>query len=87
VGAEACDVEVAASMADLVARAERRREEAHALLAELQLMERWSEIGHPVLVGATAYELMVAPDIDIEIFCSQPTLQDAFMVLSAYTGH
>ncbi|MDB4895570.1 MAG: hypothetical protein JWN15_1832 [Firmicutes bacterium] len=51
------------------------------------MMERWSEIGHPVLIGATAYDLMVAPDIDIEIFRSQPTLQDAFMVLSAYAGH
>lgn len=74
-------------MADLMTRAAQRREDAHELLAELQLMQRWSEIGQPVLVGATAYGLMVAPDIDIEVFCDQPTLQDAFAVLAAYAKH
>jgi hypothetical protein len=81
------DVGVFVTMADLLTRAANRREQALALLADLQLMERWSEVGEAVLVGATAYGLMVAPDIDIEVFCDQPRLQHAFAVLSAYAGH
>jgi len=60
---------------------------AQHILAQLQLMERWSAIGNPVLVGAVAYGLVVAPDIDMEIFCDRPKIEDGFEVLRACALH
>lgn len=54
---------------------------AHAILAELQLFERWQAFGTPVLVGAMAYELAMAPDIDMEIYCDAPCIEDGFAIL------
>ncbi len=53
----------------VVRRAEQRRKVAHHILTELDLRERWSAFGRPVLVGAVAYDLVVSPDIDLEIYC------------------
>lgn len=46
-------------------------------------MERWSEYGEPQLVGSAALELIVEPDIDMEIYCPTPRVEDGFAVLSA----
>jgi hypothetical protein len=53
-----------------------------AILGTLGLMERWSEFGVPRLVGAAAYGLMVAPDIDIDIYCPDPRVEIGFRVVS-----
>ena len=66
-----------------LARAIHRLHDARNILAQLQLMERWSAFGRPVLVGAVAYGLVVAPDIDIEIYCDEPKIEDGFEVLRA----
>ncbi|MCA1057720.1 hypothetical protein LCL96_02180 [Rossellomorea aquimaris] len=46
----------------------KKRETAECILRKLKLIERWSKLGDPYLVGAAAYGLMVSPDIDIETF-------------------
>jgi hypothetical protein len=66
-----------------LARAADRLRIARHILVQLQLMERWSAFGDPVLVGAAAYGLVVAPDIDIEIYCDKPKIEDGFEVLHA----
>lgn len=65
--------------------AAQRRQAALQILDELQLFERWRAVGyHPVLVGAAAYDLMVAPDLDLEVFCpGEPQVSDGFTVLAA----
>jgi hypothetical protein len=68
-------------------RALHRLQIAEHILAELQLMERWRAFGEPVLVGAIAYGLIVAPDIDLEIFCETPRIEDGFAVLKACALH
>ena len=69
---------------DVLTEAQHRREVAGAILRQLRLVERWSAFGRPVLVGAASYDLMVAPDIDLEIFCpGQPRIEDGFSVLTA----
>lgn len=69
---------------DVLGEAERREKSAEAILRKLHVIERWSAIGRPVLVGAASYGLMVAPDIDLEVFCpGQPRVQDGFAVLAS----
>jgi len=71
-----------AAPAGVQERAEARRLAAHDVLERLQIVERWSAIGEPTVVGAVAYGLVVAPDIDLEIRCAQPRVEDGFAVLS-----
>ena len=52
----------------LLDRARRRRSAALELVDDLELITRRSQIGRVVLVGAVAYDLVVSPDIDIEVF-------------------
>jgi len=68
-------------MDDVLARAATRQKAALAILADLQLMERWAEFGTPILVGAVAYELVVTPDIDLEVYCDEPRIEDGFTIL------
>lgn len=68
-------------MNPLIARADARRETAHHILSDLQLIERWRAFGNPVLVGAVRYGLPVAPDIDLEIYCDTPRIEDGFEIL------
>ena len=74
-------------MDNTLARAINRLHIAQDILAQLQLMERWSAFGNPVLVGAVAYGLIVAPDIDMEIYCDEPRIEDGFTVLQACALH
>lgn len=70
-----------------ITRAQNRLKVAQSILAQLQLVERWSAFGSPIIVGAAAYGLVVAPDIDIEIFCNRPKIEDGFEVLRACALH
>lgn len=63
-------------------REEQRRRRAVEIVSTLGLMERWADFGVPKLVGAAAYGLMVAPDIDIEIYCTEPKVEMGFSVVS-----
>lgn len=73
---------------DVLEREERRQEAAASILEELRLVERWSEIGKPVSVGARSYGLMVAPDIDLEIFFDgEPPIESGFGILTACATH
>jgi hypothetical protein len=62
-------------------RAEQRRLVAHEIVARLEILDRWAVFGAPTLVGAVAYGLLVAPDIDVEIYCAEPTVEAGFAVM------
>ncbi|HET7087707.1 MAG TPA: hypothetical protein VFL17_03565 [Anaerolineae bacterium] len=68
-------------MSDPITRSAERLRSARSILAELRLMERWAVYGTPILVGAVAYELVVAPDIDIEVYCDGPRIEDGFEIV------
>ncbi|WP_280428651.1 hypothetical protein [Nocardia brasiliensis] len=68
-------------MPDVVAHSAFRGRQAHEILDTLRLFERWQDFGTPVLVGAVAYELAIAPDIDVEIYCDSPRIEHGFAVL------
>ncbi|OKJ70511.1 hypothetical protein [Streptomyces sp. CB02460] len=52
----------------MLARQAARQEQALGVLDALRPLQRWERFGEPRLCGAMAYDLLVAPDIDIEIF-------------------
>jgi hypothetical protein len=74
-------------MEPLLARAAERRATATQILTELRLLDQWACFGTPIVVGAVAYDLVVAPDIDIEIFCAAPAIPDGFVVLQTCAQH
>jgi hypothetical protein len=72
-----------AAVADVLRRADERQAAAHSVIAALDLLGRWARYGRPVLVGSVAHGLVVEPDIDVEIYCAQPRVEDGFAVVSA----
>jgi len=74
-------------MEHILSRTTVRLSTAQAILAELQLIERWKKFGNPIVVGAVAYDLVVAPDIDMEIFCEAPSIEDGFEMLQSCALH
>lgn len=72
----------------LFSRQTARWTQAQQILRELCLMERWQAYGQPILVGAVAYELVVNPDLDMEIYCpGDPRIADGFAILEACAQH
>ena len=69
-------------MSDALLRAEKRRARALNVLKELDLLQRWSRYGSPVVVGAIKHGLMVALDIDMEIYSGDPRIEHGFEVVS-----
>jgi len=68
-------------------RAAKRLDISNEILHELQLLNRLAGIGSPVVVGAAACGLIVNPDIDIEIYCTEPNAEDGFMLLAEISKH
>ena len=69
-------------MDDLLLRAEQRRERALRIIRELGLLSRWSRYGDPVVVGAIRHGLVVALDIDMEIYSDNPRIEHGFELMS-----
>jgi hypothetical protein len=67
---------------ELFERATRRRQQAEAILDDLGLFERWRRFGRPVLVGAVSFDLAVAPDIDMEVYCPELRIEHGFQILT-----
>ena len=58
------------------------------LIAELELVERWSRVGRVEIVGAVAYDLVVSPDVDMEVFTpGPPSIGAGFRVLAELAEH
>jgi hypothetical protein len=74
-------------MSKVIVRAEARQRIAEDILHELDLVNRWNRFGRCNLVGAVAYRLVVAPDIDMEIFCPDPRIEDGFEIIRACALH
>ena len=72
---------------ELLERAARRRRQAEAILDDLRLFEKWRRFGRPVLVGAVSFDLAVAPDIDMEVYCPELRIEHGFQVLAECALH
>lgn len=69
-------------MRDVIELAAIRRKVAEKILTDLDLFRKWERFGRPVMVGAFAYDLLLDPDIDMEIYCSDLRIEHGFQVLS-----
>lgn len=68
----------------LIEHSKRLKIEALRVIEYLNLMSLWRDAGgDPFLVGALAYDLALSPDIDIEIYCETPRIEDGFRILNA----
>lgn len=54
-----------------------------AVLEDLGLLSRWAAHGEVHLVGSVALDLVVEPDIDLEIYSASPDIGKGFTVLAA----
>ncbi len=68
-------------MHSILERANKRLKIAKEILGDLKLLNLWSKFGEPVVVGAVAYDLVAAPDIDMEIYCDDLKIKHGFKVL------
>jgi hypothetical protein len=71
----------------LLARAEARRQAALDVAADVGLLGGWRRYGEPIVVGAVAHGLVVAPDVDLEVYCDEPLIADGFALLSRWAQH
>ena len=68
-------------MKDVIELAEERRRVAEWILADLDLLRKWERFGRPVVVGAFSYDLLLDPDIDMEIYCPDLRIDHGCQVL------
>jgi hypothetical protein len=66
---------------DLVARGDLRLQTAQEIVHDLDILGRWGRYGEPAIVGSVGIGVVVAPDIDIEIYSDEPRVSDGFAVM------
>lgn len=66
----------------LLGRSREREARARTIMERLGLFEEWRRFGRPVLVGAVAHGLALAPDIDLEVYCPVLSPDHGFAVLA-----
>lgn len=64
-------------------RQDARQEQARTVMNALQPLKQWKQFGVPELCGAMSYGLLVAPDIDIEIYGAL-RVESGFALVSAW---
>ncbi len=68
-------------------QSDRMKRKAEGILQELKLIERWSRCGRVSLVGALSFDLILTPDIDMEIYCPEVKVSDGMSILSECTAN
>lgn len=68
---------------DVLERAQQRKTNGESILADLDLLNLWRLVGTPNIVGGLAYNLVVNPDIDIEIYCDEPDIKSGMEILAS----
>ena len=70
-----------------IEQSEAMKQKAESILGDLNLVERWSRYGRVSLVGACSFDLILSPDIDMEIYCPETRVEDGMAVLSECTAN
>lgn len=72
---------------DVLERAEQRKINAESVLTELDILNLWRSVGTPIIVGGLAYNLVVNPDIDIEVYCVELDIKSGMAILASLAIH
>jgi hypothetical protein len=67
---------------DLIARASELQKQAHDVIRQLQLEGRWAKVGEVTFSGSPRCGLMVAPNIDMEVYADPPRPSAGFQVIA-----
>ena len=67
---------------DIFERAESRTKEAWRIIGNLDLIDRWSQLGEPVIVGSVCLGLVVTYDIDLDVYASTLSVADSFQIMA-----
>jgi hypothetical protein len=70
-------------MNEVLERAAKRQARAEQIIADLDLVNRWTPYGRPTVVGSVSHRLVVEPDIDMEVYTEDPRVADGFRVAAA----
>ena len=65
----------------LLQKAGELKERGWEVVRRLGLLERWSRVGKPVLVGSLRFGLMCRHNLDLEIYAERPQVADGFAVV------
>jgi hypothetical protein len=67
---------------DLIVRASELQKQAHDVIRQLQLEGRWAKVGEVTFSGSSRFGLMVAPNIDMEVYADHPRPSAGFQVIA-----
>jgi hypothetical protein len=67
---------------DLIVRATELQKQAYDVIRQLQLEGRWAEVGEVTFSGSSRFGLMVAPNIDMEVYADRPRPSVGFQVIA-----
>jgi hypothetical protein len=65
-----------------LAAADARHARARRILSRLRLVERWHEVGRVHLVGSVPLDVVVRPDIDLEVYVDELRPRPGFAALT-----
>ncbi|MCB2192556.1 MAG: hypothetical protein KQI62_13380 [Deltaproteobacteria bacterium] len=67
---------------ELLHKAAKLQERGWEVVRRLGLLERWGQVGKPVLVGSLRFGLMCQPNLDMEIYTETPLVAEGFSIVS-----
>ena len=59
-------------------KAAKLQKAAEAVMAELEIRERWGKVGKIILVGSARFGLMASTNLDFEIYVEEPNINVGF---------
>lgn len=59
---------------------------AEAVMAELEIRQRWGKVGKTILVGSARFGLMASPNLDFEIYVEEPDINVGFETIKEFAN-
>ena len=67
-------------------KAARLQKAAEAVMAELEICERWGKVGEIILVGSARFGLMASTNLDFEIYVEEPNINVGFETIKEFAN-
>lgn len=67
-------------------KAARLQKAAEAVMAELEICERWGKVGQTILVGSARFGLLASTNLDFEIYVEEPNINVGFETIKEFAN-
>ena len=67
-------------------KAAKLQKAAEAVMAELEIRERWGKVGKIILVGSARFGLMASTNLDFEIYVEEPNINVGFETIKEFAN-